>query len=63
MTDDDRVMLGALKHACDTFCMGLAGNRLTQDNHVEMALMFIDMADRMLKRLIDSPTTAEDTTT
>ena len=63
MTDNDRAMLDALKNACDTFCLSLAGSRLTQDDHVEMALMFIDMADRILKRMIDSPTTTEDNTT
>ncbi|HEU0089236.1 MAG TPA: hypothetical protein VFQ77_16585 [Pseudonocardiaceae bacterium] len=63
MTDDDHALLIALRDACDTFCLSLAGTRLSHEDHIEMALLFLDMADRMLKQLIDTPTTAEDTTT
>ena len=61
MTEEDCALITTLTDACDTFCVNLARNQLTQDDHVQMTLLFLELADRMLKRLIDAPATAEDT--
>lgn len=53
MTDEDRALLKSVKEACDKFCPSLADDRLSHEDHIEMALLFLNMADRILKRMID----------
>jgi len=60
MTDEDDALFSALTNACDTFCLSLAENRLSREGHIEVALMFIDMAERVLKRMVDNPQVTED---
>jgi len=63
MVDDDRILLRSLTEACDKFCLSPKGTRLSWEDHIELALMFLDMADQILKRMIDNSTLAEGNTT
>ena len=60
MTDEDRALLKSLTDGCDKFCLNLAGSRLSQEDQVEMALMFIDVAQRVLRRAFDHVVVIED---
>lgn len=55
MTDEDHELLEVLAElnaTTATFSTDLFAGKLDQEAHIEMALMAIDMADRVLKRLI-----------
>ena len=58
MTDDDRELLGALDRLSDasgSFALSIMENSLSQEDQIEMALAFLDMADRVLKRIVEHP--------
>jgi len=58
MTDEDRALLGALARlsdACGTSGTGVLEDCLSREEQIEIALMFLDMVDRVLKRLVDNP--------
>ena len=60
MTDDNRELLEELTEpnaATATFNTGLLQGRLDQNTHIEMALLLLDMADRVLKRIIEGEVT------
>jgi len=59
MTDEDRTIHIILTGAYDRLALSLKGGRLSQGDQIEMALMFIDMADRILKRVVDNSRTTE----
>jgi hypothetical protein len=66
MTDEDRILLGALARlndACGKFGMGVLEDSLSHEDQIGMALMFLDMADRVLKRVVDNPAIVEGDTT
>ncbi|HEU0087537.1 MAG TPA: hypothetical protein VFQ77_07785 [Pseudonocardiaceae bacterium] len=63
MTDEDRALLNALTDACDKFSLSLTGNRLSQGEQIEIALIFLDLADHALKRVLDIPMVNEDNPT
>lgn len=59
MTNNDHALLRAVRNACDKFCLGLADDRLSHDDHIEMVLLFLRVTDRILQRLIDKSVNAE----
>ncbi|MEJ7743113.1 MAG: hypothetical protein WKF73_11490 [Nocardioidaceae bacterium] len=62
MTDDDRALLGALARlsdACGTLGTGVLEDCLSREERIEIALMFLDMADRVLKRLVGNSEVVE----
>ncbi|MGH8542060.1 MAG: hypothetical protein ACREX3_00085 [Gammaproteobacteria bacterium] len=52
MTDADRALLEALTDACDKFCLNLMGSRPSHRDQIEIVLMFLHLADRMLRRIV-----------
>ena len=62
MTDEDRAFLGAqarLNDACGTLGTGVLEGCLSREEQIEIALIFLDMADRVLKRLAENPEVVE----
>ena len=58
MADEDGALLDALARLSDTggtFGTGVAGDSRSREDQIEIALMFLDMADRVLKRLVGNP--------
>ncbi|MGH3977951.1 MAG: hypothetical protein ACRDRZ_02945 [Pseudonocardiaceae bacterium] len=55
MTDDDRDILDCLarlNRACAVLAAGVIEDDLSYDQHLELALQFIQMAERVLKRAL-----------
>ncbi|MGH3886187.1 MAG: hypothetical protein ACRDSZ_06390 [Pseudonocardiaceae bacterium] len=60
---DDRELLSALARRNDAsgrFELGVMEDSLSQEDQLEMALLFLNMADRVLKRIVEHPTVIED---
>ncbi|HEU0088221.1 MAG TPA: hypothetical protein VFQ77_11340 [Pseudonocardiaceae bacterium] len=55
MTDEDRALLQALADACEKFSLSVIEQRLSQEDQIEIALVFLDVADRVLKRIVEQP--------
>lgn len=55
MTDEDRALLQALADACEKFSLSVIGQRLPQEDQIEIALGFLDLADQVLKRIVEKP--------
>lgn len=56
MTEEDSVfisVLGKLNAATATFSTDLFAGELDQEAHITMALMLLDVADQILKRLAE----------
>lgn len=60
MTDEDRPLLIALTNTHDGLVLRMKKDDLTQADHIEIAIMFLDMADRVLKRMMANPGAIED---
>ncbi|HEU0087882.1 MAG TPA: hypothetical protein VFQ77_09550 [Pseudonocardiaceae bacterium] len=54
MTDEDRALLAALTDACNKLSLSLIGDRMSQEDQIEIALAFLTLADRALKRVIEN---------
>lgn len=66
MTDENRALLAALEQvtdACHKFGLGVADNNLSQQDHIEMTLMFLDLADRVLHQVVEKPAIVENEAT
>lgn len=66
MTDENHELLAALAQvtdACHKLGLDVADNNLSQQDHIEMTLIFLDLADRVLHQLIDKPTVVENEAT
>jgi len=62
MVDEDRDLLAVLvrmKDASGKFGLGVMEHSQSQKAQAEMVLMIFDMADRVLKRMIDNPVVVE----
>jgi len=59
LTDEDHALLQAVQDACNKFCLSLSDDRLSHEDHIEMALLFLNMADRILQRMIDTSVDTE----
>ncbi len=62
MTDEDRNRFGRAspgKDASGKFGLGVMEHSQSQKAQAEMVLMIFDMADRVLKRMIDNPVVVE----
>ncbi|MGQ0777033.1 MAG: hypothetical protein ACT4NY_21890 [Pseudonocardiales bacterium] len=62
MTDENRALLAALAQvtdACHKFGLGIADNNLSQQDHIEMPLMFLDLADRVLQHVVEKSAALE----
>jgi hypothetical protein len=58
VTDEDRQLLTDMQRmteACGVFCTGVLDSNLSRDDQLELALWLIDVAQRVLKRVLDTP--------